>query len=354
MSIIIRRLQKSYGAQPVLKSVSESFADAQISVLLGASGCGKTTTLRCIAGLERPSDGEIVIAGRTVYQAAPALWVPPERRHVSMVFQSYAIWPHMSVFENVCLPLRAAGVSGAKARDAVMATLRLVGLDTFAARSATQLSGGQQQRVALARAIVSEAPVILMDEPLSNLDAKLRVEMRIEIRELQRRLGRTILFVTHDQEEAMSIADTVYLYHAGTVIQKGAPKDLYDRPATRHAAEFLGRANIIADYQWQMGANGAVFAMPGGLTLPTALAQPPRLGELLCIRPEKWRVRQPGTPGSIAGRVAEASFVGNRTEYRIDTAFGQMSVVQLDAGPRLPGDAIGIEVAADDIRVIGA
>ncbi|HEX3637868.1 MAG TPA: ABC transporter ATP-binding protein [Paraburkholderia sp.] len=356
MSIVIRRLQKSFGVQPVLKSVSETFADAQISVLLGASGCGKTTTLRCIAGLERPSGGEIVVAGRTVYQDSPALWIAPERRHMAMVFQSYAIWPHMSVFENVRLPLRAAGIGGAKARDAVMATLQLVGLDAFASRSATQLSGGQQQRVALARAIVSEAPVILMDEPLSNLDAKLRVEMRIEIRALQRRLGRTILFVTHDQEEAMSIADTVYLYHNGTVIQKGAPKDLYDHPASRHAAEFLGRANIIANYEWQMAANGPVFAMPGGLALPAAATQTqaPQPGELLCIRPEKWRVRQAGTPGAIAGRVVEASFVGNRTEYRIDTAFGQMSVVQLDAGPRLQGDAVGLEVSPADIRVIGA
>ncbi|MFL9901307.1 ABC transporter ATP-binding protein [Paraburkholderia fungorum] len=355
MSIVIRRLQKSFGAQQVLKSVSETFADAQISVLLGASGCGKTTTLRCIAGLERPSGGEIVVAGRTVYQDSPALWIAPERRQMAMVFQSYAIWPHMTVFENVRLPLRAAGIGGAKARNAVMATLQLVGLDAFASRSATQLSGGQQQRVALARAIVSEAPVILMDEPLSNLDAKLRVEMRIEIRALQRRLGRTILFVTHDQEEAMSIADTVYLYHNGTVIQKGAPKDLYDHPASRHAAEFLGRANIIANYEWQMAANGPVFALPGGLALPAAATtQPPQPGELLCIRPEKWRVRQAGTPGAIAGRVAEASFVGNRTEYRIDTAFGQMSVVQLDAGPRLPGDAVSLEVNPTDIRVIGA
>jgi len=354
MSIVVRRLQKSYGAQPVLKSVSESFADGQISVLLGASGCGKTTTLRCIAGLERPSGGEIVIAGETVYQAAPPVWVAPERRHVSMVFQSYAIWPHMTVFENVALPLRAAGIKGERARDAVMETLRLVGLDTFASRGATQLSGGQQQRVALARAIVSEAPVILMDEPLSNLDAKLRVEMRVEIRALQRRLGRTILFVTHDQEEAMSIADTVYLYHAGAVIQRGAPQDIYDHPATRHAAEFLGRANIIADYQWQMSASGAVFTLPGGVSLPAALAQAPRAGELLCIRPEKWRVREAGTPRSIAGRVAETSFVGNRTEYRIDTPFGQMSAVQLDAGPRRPGELVGIEVAADDIRVVGA
>jgi len=352
MSIVIQNLEKYYGSQRVLNSVTETFEQARISVLLGPSGCGKTTTLRCLAGLERPSAGRIDIAGRVVYQDQPAVWVPPESRRVSMVFQSYAIWPHMTVFENVSLPLRAAGAGRRAIEQAVSETLRLVGLRDYADRSATQLSGGQQQRVALARCIVSESPLILMDEPLSNLDAKLRISMRTEIRELQRRLERTVLFVTHDQEEAMSIADTVYLYRDGSVVQKGAPKQLYDYPATRYAAEFLGRANIIEQFEWTLSDGCAVYTLPGGVALPSAADSRPAAGSMLCIRPEKWRLVGAGQAGALPGRIAYSSFVGDRTEYRIDTPAGPVSVVELNAVPRRVGDEIGLAVAAEDIRVV--
>ncbi|MGF7161551.1 ABC-type Fe3+/spermidine/putrescine transport system ATPase subunit [Rhodoligotrophos appendicifer] len=353
MSLSVEALDKSYGAHKVLKSVTETFAECEISVLLGPSGCGKTTTLRCIAGLERPSAGQIRIDGRLVYRATPPVWVPVEQRRISMVFQSYAIWPHMTVFENVSLPLKAAGQSREKIMAAVQTTLQQVNLDAFADRSATQLSGGQQQRVALARAIVSESPVILMDEPLSNLDAKLRVTMRGEIRALQRRLGRTILFVTHDQEEAMSLGDTVYLFREGQVIQKGPPKALYDNPATRYAAEFLGRANILTEFSWSSAPDGAVISLPGGTTLPAPSDAPPPDGAVLCIRPEKWRVVSPGHPGSLNGRVIDTSFVGDRTECRIDSPLGEVLVMELNAPDRNPGDPVGLMVTAADIKVIG-
>src|ERR1700736_6611848 len=184
MSVEVAGLTKSFESI-VLKSITETFASNEISVLLGPSGCGKTTMLRCIAGLERPEDGRITIGDRIVFQRKPAIWVPVERRKVSMVFKSYAIWPHMTVFQNVSLPLRAAGVAKRDIGARVTDVLGLVGLSSFADRSATQLSGGQQQRVALARCIVSDAPVILMAEPLSNLDAKLRVAMLTEISDLQ-------------------------------------------------------------------------------------------------------------------------------------------------------------------------
>ena len=350
--VAIQNLDKSFGNQKILKSITESFAEAKISVLLGPSGCGKTTTLRCIAGLERPSAGRVLLAGRTVYQDAPPIWVPPERRQVSMVFQSYAIWPHMTVSENVSLPLRAAGVPASKRVRDVGAALEMVGLHAFADRSVTQLSGGQQQRVALARCIVSESPVILMDEPLSNLDAKLRVAMRIEIRQLQRRLGRTILFVTHDQEEAMSIADRVYLYSEGTVIQNGPPKELYDNPATRYTAEFLGRANIISVFEWGMSQHGPEFRLPGGVVLPAAVDAPPAAGSMLCIRPEKWRLISPQAPGAILGRISDTTFVGDRTEYGIDTSFGHLIAVELNADVREPGDNVGLAIASREIKIL--
>ncbi len=352
MSVVVAGLRKAYGSQLVLKGVTETFDEAQISVLLGPSGCGKTTTLRCIAGLERPAAGRIDVAGRLVYQQAPQVWVPPERRGLSMVFQSYAIWPHMSVFDNVGLPLRAAGMEPAQIRKAVGETLEMVGLGELADRGAMDLSGGQQQRVALARCIVSDTPVILMDEPLSNLDAKLRVTMRAEIRTLQRRLRRTILFVTHDQEEAMSIADTVYLYREGNVVQRGRPKEIYDNPATRYAAEFLGRANILQNFEWMQSPAGPSVRLADGALLPVAVDARPAQGSMLCIRPEKWRFAAPDAAGAIAGDIVETTFVGDRTEYRIDTGIGRLLVTELNAIDRKPGDRVGLHVSAHDVKVV--
>ena len=319
-------------------------------MLLGASGCGKTTTLRCIAGLEPPDAGRIAIDGRVVYQDRPPVWVPVERRKVSMVFQSYAIWPHMTVFQNVSLPLRAAGLDKRTIETRVSEVLGLVGLSAFAGRSATQLSGGQQQRVALARCIVSDSPVILMDEPLSNLDAKLRVAMRSEIGDLQRRLERTILFVTHDQEEAMSIADTIYLFSDGQVLQKGAPKELYENPGTRYAAEFLGRANILAGREITTGAAGAAAVRVGNIAVPLPAGVPEEF--LLCIRPEKWRVVSPDAVGALGGRITRMQYVGDRTELWIDTPIGVQTVVEISSADRRVGDGVGLQVDPRDVKFL--
>ena len=352
MPIEVYGLSKSFGDVPVLRSISETFAEAQISVLLGASGCGKTTTLRCIAGLEQPSGGRIAIDGRVVYQEQPAIWVPVERRKVSMVFQSYAIWPHMTVFQNVSLPLRAVGLDRKTIAARVTEVLALVGLGALAERSATQLSGGQQQRVALARCIVSDSPVILMDEPLSNLDAKLRVAMRTEIGDLQRRLKRTILFVTHDQEEAMSIADMIYLFNEGQVLQKGPPRDLYENPKTRYAAEFLGRANIIAQHEITTGADGGPAIRFGSISMVLPADAPENF--LLCVRPEKWRVTAPEAAGTITGLITKSQYIGDRTELWIDTPIGVLTVVEISSADRRNGDRVGLAVDPRDVKVLAA
>src|SRR5262249_32831954 len=235
-------IAKSFGNVEVISDLTVSFRAGAISVLLGSSGCGTTTILRCIAGLEEPSAGDIRIYDRTVFSSADRINVPPERRDLGMVFQSYAIWPHMSVYENIALPLRAHGVRGAAAQARVHELLRLVGLEGLAERSSTQLSGGQQQRVAIARCLVNQPKLVLLAEPLSTLDAKLRVGMRDELRELQRRLRATMIFVTHDQEEAMSLADEVFLFRSGRLEQSGPGGDLYRQPNTRYVAEFFGKA----------------------------------------------------------------------------------------------------------------
>ena len=352
MSITVDNLCKSFGAQVVLDSISATFPAQSISVLLGASGCGKTTMLRCIAGLEKPTNGRIRLGDRIVYQSDPLRSVPVEHRQVSMVFQSYAIWPHMTVFQNVSLPLRAARRPRQEITRRVTDALEMVGLAGLASRSATQLSGGQQQRVALARCIVSEAEFILMDEPLSNLDAKLRIAMRGEIRDLQRRLGRTILFVTHDQEEAMSIADTVFLFREGRILQSGSPASVYEQPQTRYAAEFLGKANIISAFEW-CGREPRCAVRLGGATFDVAVDADFVPGKLLCIRPEKWRIGDtPQDRCSLAGKIKAISYTGDRCEYTIDTPIGQVSAVELTGSGRGIGDPVALSVTAADIKLV--
>jgi ABC-type Fe3+/spermidine/putrescine transport system ATPase subunit len=213
--------------------------------LLGPSGCGKTTTLRAIAGLETPAGGRITIDHMLVVDSAQGRHIPPEQRGLSMVFQSYAIWPHMTVFDNIAFGFRVRGISRATARPAVERALSLVDLADFAARPATRLSGGQQQRVALARALAYDAKVVLLDEPLSNLDAQLRVAMRAELVELRRRLGFTAVYVTHDQEEAFALSDRIIVMRSGRIEQQGTPSEIHEAPRTRFVASFLGMKNII-------------------------------------------------------------------------------------------------------------
>lgn len=301
----IRKLYKAYGAVPAVKGIDLEIAEGELVVLLGPSGCGKTTTLRCIAGLEDVTDGSISIGDRVVSEKGRSL--PPEQREIGMVFQSYAIWPHMTVTENVAFGLQLKKLPKPQIESRARAALELVGLSGYSSRHVSQLSGGQQQRVALARAMALEPRILLFDEPLSNLDAKLREKMRFELRQIQQRLGITSVYVTHDQQEAMVIADRIVLMRNGEIEQIGAPEDLYHRPRTRFAAEFVGLANI-----YQGVARDGEVRIEGGPTLKSAY---PATGAVdVVFRPEQVRVSrtQPAdTANVMRARVKESYFLGN-------------------------------------------
>src|SRR5208282_5378183 len=264
----IRGLSKRFGAAPAVDDVSLEIADGEFIVILGPSGCGKTTTLRLIAGLETPDRGSIAIDGRLMSAPAEGVFVRPEARGIGMVFQSYAVWPHMSVFENVAYPLRVRRLGRAAIRAKVHDVLELVGLAAEARRAATALSGGQMQRVALARALVYDPALLLFDEPLSNLDLKLRERLRVELKTLQRRTGLTSIYVTHDQSEAVELGDRIMVMEGGRVVQVGASTELYRRPNTRFVAEFIASANIL---------EGAVVGLLGPSTARVKADQGPEL-----------------------------------------------------------------------------
>src|SRR5216110_2344106 len=267
--IDVKDLVVRYGEAVAVNGVSFTVGRGEHVTLLGPSGCGKTTTLRAIAGLETPSGGSIHIGGQTVYSAAERLNVPAEKRGISMVFQSYAVWPHMTVFDNVAYGLRVRKLPRAEVAAQVDRALDLVQMRQFTDRSASLLSGGQQQRVALARAIAFSPAVLLFDEPLSNLDAKLRAEMRVELRELQRRLDITSVYVTHDQEEALAISDRVIVMNVGVIEQIGTPEQIYNQPKNRFVADFVGSANLIRGRVREPRAAASVleFVTEGGHVL---------------------------------------------------------------------------------------
>jgi iron(III) transport system ATP-binding protein len=244
-NVVLEKVSRKFGDFVAVDNVDLRVGEGEFVTLLGPSGCGKTTTLRMVAGLEQNSGGRISIGNEVVSDAASRIFVPSERRRLGMVFQSYAIWPHMTVFENVAYPLRVRRRPAAEIRDLVLRALRLVEMERFAERPAPALSGGQQQRVAIARALVFEPKVLLLDEPLSNLDAKLRLQMGDEFRSIQKRLGMTTLYVTHDQSEAMALSDRVVVMDQGRIQQVGAPEDIYRYPANRTVAGFFGTPNLF-------------------------------------------------------------------------------------------------------------
>jgi iron(III) transport system ATP-binding protein len=306
------------------EDVTFDVAEGRMFALLGPSGCGKTTTLRCIAGLERPDAGEIELAGRTVFSAGHGRFVATHDRPIGMVFQSYAVWPHMTVFDNVAWPLGGgpAKLTRAEVAERVESALGMVRLDGLEGRQATDLSGGQQQRVALARAIVREPKVLLLDEPLSNLDANLRERMRVEIRNLQRKLNLTCVLVTHDQTEALSMAHRVAVMRDGVIVQQGRPRDVYERPADRFVAEFVGTANIIectvestSDDQVRLRWNGVELAVaaPTGSVVPGGRCA-------VVIRPESLTVRPAAEPAgnTFKGRVETVVYSGDRIDAWLD------------------------------------
>jgi iron(III) transport system ATP-binding protein len=321
VSKLIKRFEGKNGHTAV-NGIDFEVPSGKLFTLLGPSGCGKTTTLRMLAGLERPSEGRITIGGQVVFDSESSVWVPANKRPIGMVFQSYAIWPHMSVVQNVAFPLTvgAGRPSAAQARSRALAMLELVGLADVADRSATALSGGQQQRVALARALVREPQVLLLDEPLSNLDAQLRERMRGEIRAIQQKLGITAVYVTHDQSEALAISDLIMLMDRGSIVEMGMPQDIYRRPHAEFTANFIGVANAIDGTVRSSDGNGVVVTAAQGL-VRTAPVPGLRAGDSVraFIRPENFDLsRKRHGEDDWAGIVRYSIYQGDCWDYTVD------------------------------------
>ena len=367
----LSHVHKAFGTVKAVADVSLHVRDGEMVTLLGPSGCGKTTTLRMIAGLEIPDGGRIRIGDATVFDSASGVNVPPERRNLGMVFQSYAIWPHMTVSENVAYGLKMRNVPMAERRRRVEAVLVQVGLGGYADVPATNLSGGQQQRVALARALVFEPRLLLLDEPLSNLDAKLREHMRFELRIMQRRLKISALYVTHDQEEALTLSDRVVVMNKGCIDQVGTPQEIYEQPATRFVAEFIGKANFLASLGppevASEGVRVPISTFDGTVTVSVDRAGM-RVGHgdlaqlrtaTLFIRPEKIAIRAPDATGRnlnglerIAGRILGHAYLGDRNEYLVGISDGVDMKVPAPADQQWPeGARVDLAIARKDIFV---
>jgi iron(III) transport system ATP-binding protein len=338
-----------YGAAVAVNGVSFNVGRGEHVTLLGPSGCGKTTTLRAIAGLEQPTAGAIRIDGQTMYDAAARRNVPTEQRGVSMVFQSYAVWPHMTVLDNVAYGLRVRKQGGAEIKANVERALDLVQMRHLADRPASKLSGGQQQRVALARAIAFSPTVVLFDEPLSNLDAKLRAEMRVELRELQRRLDITSVYVTHDQEEALAISDRVIVMNVGVIEQIGTPEQIYNQPKNRFVADFVGSANLIKGRVGApQGAAGALeFVTEGGHVLHAMAPHTVRGNETeVAVRTAYIEIGGGADTNEIANRipgtVRRRMFHGDFVQYVIDCPLGQMIVRRPPTNLVAEGEAVNL------------
>ncbi|MBX3577744.1 MAG: ABC transporter ATP-binding protein [Rhizobiaceae bacterium] len=335
-SVTFDRVTKKYGAFTAVKEMSLQIEAGKLVTLLGPSGCGKTTTLRMIAGLEMASGGRILIGDTDVTR------LPATDRDVSMVFQSYALFPHMTVDENVEYGLRFSGFDKKEVLSRARAGLDLVGLAALGKRLPSELSGGQQQRVAVARALVLEPQVLLFDEPLSNLDAKLRRHVREEIRDLQQSLGLTVVYVTHDQEEALAVSDRIIVMSEGEVAQDGAPRDLYDAPANAFVADFIGEANILDCDVVSVAKDVATVTLgPVNLKLPArGRGEGPAK---LAVRPNRLEIHAQGTANTLPGTLAKVTYVGSHLELMVDTERGALFAVTGDVDAELaPGAAVGI------------
>ena len=345
--LIVSHLRKQFlVGRPAVDDVSFRIAAGEIVVLLGPSGCGKTTTLRCIAGLEQPTGGMISIGGDEVAAPERGLHVPPRLRNIGMVFQSYAVWPHMTVTQNVNFPLRHRKVPRDEAAHKVNEVLGLVGLQEYASRPVTQLSGGQMQRVALARALVYNPRILLLDEPLSNLDAKLRLRLRDELRRIIKEAKVTALYVTHDQSEAVVLGDRIGVMEGGKLQQMSAPVELYNKPENLFVANFTGVSNVIAG---EIAGAPDVVKFASGETLKVGQPRPGKSGDavLVAVRPENILLQPKDSAAAVnsfPARVIEGHFHGTQTTYAIEALGHKLEAVELGTAPRF--------AVKDEIRVV--
>ncbi|WP_347265898.1 ABC transporter ATP-binding protein [Paracoccus sp. (in: a-proteobacteria)] len=342
-AVEFRAVRKNYGSFTAIPQLDLAIAPGELVTLLGPSGCGKTTTLRMLAGLETPSAGAIVIGGQDVTR------LPPNQRDVTMVFQSYALFPHMSVAQNVAYGLESGGMARREALEAARRGLDLVGLSGLESRLPSELSGGQQQRVAVARALVLEPQVLLLDEPLSNLDARLRRRVRTEIRELQQRLGFTAVYVTHDQDEALAVSDRIIVMKDGRIAQDGTPEELYEQPASAFIADFIGEANVVEGRVLRVSLGRALVDLAGErIELPArgAIEGPAKLA----LRPNALEL---ATEGGMAGHVLSSAYLGDHAEYEIETPLGRLFLV--DGSGRAPlaaGSATGLRLSGRGVALL--
>jgi putative spermidine/putrescine transport system ATP-binding protein len=344
--LALANVNKSYGTTHAVIDMNLSVEKGEFVSLLGPSGCGKTTTLQMIAGFSEVSAGRITLDGRDITHTKP------NTRGLGIVFQSYALFPHMNVHDNVSFGLEMRKVPKKERAERVKAALALVHLSAHATRYPRELSGGQRQRVALARALVIEPPVLLLDEPLSNLDAKLREEMQFELRQIQRKVGTTTVMVTHDQAEAMSISDRVVVMEGGRVTQVDQPHRLYEYPQTRFISNFVGKANLL---EGRVTATGPWATVDLGTVSLEVEAPGVAAGDavVLSLRPEKIRLT-PATQGRLAGSVRERFFLGSQWLYQVETAAGEMVVVCPNDGgvPAEEGECVGLDWPADQVRLL--
>jgi iron(III) transport system ATP-binding protein len=358
-----------------VNDVSFSIRKGDLFTFVGPSGCGKSTTLRCIAGLERPDEGRIVVAGRTVFDSDAGVFVPPHERDIGMVFQTYAIWPHMSAFENVAFPLRESRRRDRRSRQEIDAAVReafeLIRMTHLMKRRATQLSGGEQQRLAFARAIVGRPNLLLLDEPLSNLDARLRDRMKFEVKRLQHQLQITTLFVTHDQSEALALSDELAVFDHGRIVQRGTPRQVYSAPETAFVASFLGAANVLVGILLterdaaglatvRLDAEGGNRSLCGRLVVDVPVGS-----EIAaCIRAEDCTIEpdddKPAGPDPavnvISGRLLSSAYQGTAVDHIVEALGGEIRVRSTIAVAAAlnPGDPVRVSAPAGNCRLVAA
>jgi iron(III) transport system ATP-binding protein len=351
IGIQAKNLCKIFGSMVAVDHITFDAKPGEFLTLLGPSGCGKSTTLRLIAGLEEPDGGEIFAGDKVLVSAEKRIFVAPEKRGMGMVFQSYAVWPHMTVYENVSYPLKLRSVSRQDIRKKVTRALDMVGLEGLGERPGTLLSGGQQQRVALARALVFEPEILLLDEPLSNLDAKLREQMRIELKALQRRIGVTTIYVTHDQEEALVLSDRIAVMNAGKIEQLASPSEVYGNPLTKFVVDFIGKVNYLPCTLAEASEDRCVVRVTdaGGAQISCVLKKWMKNGDsvVATIRPQDITIRREaaGSGSNILPcRVKTAAYYGDRMEYQVTIGEQTLGVSSSLSQRLAPGDTAFLEL----------